>query len=152
MDLRLVWWPPHGWRGVTSFSLIFPFVAGLQGKVPSAILLPVGLHLCLSHGNYRIFWQVNFVMWAHGSLLKQFSWLNLVAISESFSWSQNKNKNKCFSCRAEEFRKIGCEVVAASTDSHFSHLAWINTPRKQGGLGSMKIPLLADKTCDIAKR
>jgi len=57
-----------------------------------------------------------------------------------------------FSDRAEEFRKIGCEVVAASTDSHFSHLAWINTPRKQGGLGSMKIPLLADKTCDIAKR
>ncbi|WP_411018735.1 redoxin domain-containing protein, partial [Salmonella sp. s24813] len=37
-----------------------------------------------------------------------------------------------FSDRAEEFRKIGCEVLAASTDSHFSHLAWINTPRKQG--------------------
>merc|ERR1712142_739005 len=57
-----------------------------------------------------------------------------------------------FSDRVEEFRKIGCEVVAASTDSHFSHLAWINTPRKQGGLGNMKIPLLADKTCDVAKR
>merc|ERR1712050_180138 len=57
-----------------------------------------------------------------------------------------------FSDRADEFRKIGCEVVAASTDSHFSHLAWINTPRKQGGLGNMKIPLLADKICDIAKR
>ena len=27
----------------------------------------------------------------------------------------------------------------------------INTPRKQGGLGSMKIPLLADKTCEMAK-
>ncbi|KAF5894825.1 peroxiredoxin-1-like, partial [Clarias magur] len=49
-----------------------------------------------------------------------------------------------FSDRAEEFRKIGCELLAASTDSHFSHLAWINTPRKQGGLGSMNIPLLAD--------
>ncbi|XP_064172401.1 peroxiredoxin-1-like [Anguilla rostrata] len=49
-----------------------------------------------------------------------------------------------FSDRAEEFRKIGCEVIAASVDSHFSHLAWINTPRKQGGLGPMKIPLLAD--------
>ncbi|KAM9454655.1 peroxiredoxin-2 [Clarias gariepinus] len=49
-----------------------------------------------------------------------------------------------FSDQAEEFRKIGCEILAASTDSHFSHLAWINTPRKQGGLGSMKIPLLAD--------
>lgn len=57
-----------------------------------------------------------------------------------------------FSDRVGEFRKIGCEVVAASTDSHFSHLAWVNTPRKLGGLGDMKIPLLADKTCDIAKR
>lgn len=33
----------------------------------------------------------------------------------------------------------------------FSHLAWINTPRKQGGLGEMNIPLLADKTKSIAK-
>lgn len=29
-----------------------------------------------------------------------------------------------FSERADEFRKLGCEVVACSTDSQFSHLAW----------------------------
>jgi alkyl hydroperoxide reductase subunit AhpC len=57
-----------------------------------------------------------------------------------------------FSDRAEEFRSINTEVVACSCDSQFSHLAWINTPRKQGGLGNMNIPLLADKTCDIARR
>lgn len=57
-----------------------------------------------------------------------------------------------FSDRVEEFRTIGCEVVAASTDSEFSHLVWINTPRKQGGLGKMNIPILADKTKDISKR
>ncbi|MCJ8748112.1 hypothetical protein PDJAM_G00161160 [Pangasius djambal] len=56
-----------------------------------------------------------------------------------------------FSDRVDEFRKIGCEVLAASTDSHFSHLAWINTPRKQGGLGSMNIPLLADLTQSISR-
>ncbi|MCD1184916.1 peroxiredoxin, partial [Leptospira sp. Pond_2020] len=56
-----------------------------------------------------------------------------------------------FSDRIDEFRKIGCEVVAASTDSHFSHLAWVNTPRKQGGLGEMSIPLLADKSGKIAR-
>uniref|UniRef100_A0A8C1GK51 Peroxiredoxin-2 n=3 Tax=Cyprinus carpio TaxID=7962 RepID=A0A8C1GK51_CYPCA len=56
-----------------------------------------------------------------------------------------------FSERAAEFRKIGCEVIAASTDSHFSHLAWINTPRKQGGLGSMNIPLVADLTQSISR-
>jgi len=27
----------------------------------------------------------------------------------------------------------------------------VNTPRKQGGLGEMKIPLLADKSCAIAR-
>jgi alkyl hydroperoxide reductase subunit AhpC len=29
-----------------------------------------------------------------------------------------------FSERAEEFRKIGCEVVGCSTDSVYSHLGW----------------------------
>ncbi|XP_052685370.1 peroxiredoxin-like isoform X1 [Crassostrea angulata] len=56
-----------------------------------------------------------------------------------------------FSDRVEEFRAINCEVVACSTDSVFSHLAWTNTPRKQGGLGNMKIPLLADKTMEISR-
>lgn len=56
-----------------------------------------------------------------------------------------------FSDRVAEFRKIGCEVIACSTDSHFSHLAWINTPRKQGGLGGLDIPLLADKSQKIAR-
>uniref|UniRef100_A0A8D2KUE7 Thioredoxin-dependent peroxide reductase, mitochondrial n=1 Tax=Varanus komodoensis TaxID=61221 RepID=A0A8D2KUE7_VARKO len=35
-----------------------------------------------------------------------------------------------FSDKAKEFRDVNCEVVAVSVDSHFSHLAWINTPRK----------------------
>uniref|UniRef100_A0A8C8I975 Peroxiredoxin-1 n=1 Tax=Oncorhynchus tshawytscha TaxID=74940 RepID=A0A8C8I975_ONCTS len=56
-----------------------------------------------------------------------------------------------FSERAEEFRKSDCEVLAASTDSHFIHLAWINTEKKQGGLGPMKIPLLADPTQAISR-
>jgi alkyl hydroperoxide reductase subunit AhpC len=55
-----------------------------------------------------------------------------------------------FSERAEEFRKIGCELLATSTDSHFSHLAWINTERKKGGLGAMNIPLIADTNHAIA--
>lgn len=44
----------------------------------------------------------------------------------------------------------GAEVVAVSTDSEFSHFAWVTTPRKQGGLGEMRIPLLADKSHRIA--
>uniref|UniRef100_UPI00398E9256 peroxiredoxin-1-like isoform X2 n=1 Tax=Pristiophorus japonicus TaxID=55135 RepID=UPI00398E9256 len=49
-----------------------------------------------------------------------------------------------FSDRVEDFTKVNCEIIAASTDSHFAHLAWINTPRKQGGLGPTKIPLVSD--------
>lgn len=49
-----------------------------------------------------------------------------------------------FSNKAEDFRKIGAEVIGVSVDSCFTHLAWINTPRKEGGLGGINIPLLSD--------
>jgi len=56
-----------------------------------------------------------------------------------------------FSDRVEEFRAINCEVVACSVDSHFSHLAWTELPRKKGGLGKMNIPLVADLNKQISK-
>ncbi len=56
-----------------------------------------------------------------------------------------------FSDAAAEFRKLGAEVVGCSIDSKFSHFNWIQTPRKQGGLGHMDIPLLADVTKQIAR-
>jgi len=56
-----------------------------------------------------------------------------------------------FSDAASQFKALNTEVIAASTDSHFSHLAWINIPRKKGGLGSLNIPLLSDFSKSIAK-
>ncbi|KAJ3312923.1 hypothetical protein HDV04_002580 [Boothiomyces sp. JEL0838] len=56
-----------------------------------------------------------------------------------------------FSEKAAEFRKINTEVVGVSIDSKFSHFNWINQPRKQGGLGEMHIPLLADVTKKISR-
>lgn len=47
--------------------------------------------------------------------------------------------------------QTGCEVVAISTDSPYAHLAWTLTPRKQGGLGNMNIPILSDKNHNISK-
>lgn len=44
-----------------------------------------------------------------------------------------------------------CEVVTVSTDSEFTHLAWSTTPRKQGGLGEMRIAMLSDKSHRISK-
>lgn len=55
-----------------------------------------------------------------------------------------------FSDRAEEFHKLNTDLIACSCDSHFSHLAWTQTPRNVGGLGDMKIPVLADFNKEIA--
>jgi len=56
-----------------------------------------------------------------------------------------------FNDRVKEFRQLGVEVVACSVDSHFTHLAWMNTPRTEGGLGRLEIPLLSDLTHTISK-
>ncbi|MBI5630770.1 MAG: peroxiredoxin [Elusimicrobia bacterium] len=55
-----------------------------------------------------------------------------------------------FSDRVEDFRKLNCEVLGCSVDSQFTHLAWVNTPRKEGGLGEIQYPLLADLSRQIA--
>src|ERR1700739_4932008 len=46
-----------------------------------------------------------------------------------------------FSDQAGEFTARGAEVIGVSVDSKFSHLAWINTPRKEGGLGAINYPV-----------
>ncbi|AWP14350.1 putative thioredoxin-dependent peroxide reductase mitochondrial isoform 2 [Scophthalmus maximus] len=56
-----------------------------------------------------------------------------------------------FSDKANEFHDINCEVVGVSVDSHFTHLAWINTPRKTGGLGHIHIPLLSDLNKQVSR-
>ncbi|KAL1138250.1 hypothetical protein AAG570_009939, partial [Ranatra chinensis] len=56
-----------------------------------------------------------------------------------------------FSDRIGEFKDVNTSVVGVSCDSHFSHLAWVNTPRKSGGLGDLKYPLLSDFNKTIAR-
>ena len=56
-----------------------------------------------------------------------------------------------FSDKSDEFAKNNCQVIAASTDSHFSHREWASKERKKGGLGTMKIPMLADQSHQIAR-
>nr|CAB82860.1 2-Cys-peroxiredoxin [Riccia fluitans] len=56
-----------------------------------------------------------------------------------------------FSDKHEEFEKLNTEVIGVSTDSVFSHLAWIQTDRKSGGLGDLKYPLVSDLTKKIAE-
>ena len=56
-----------------------------------------------------------------------------------------------FSDRAKDFEDLGVQLLGVSIDSHFSHLAWRNTPRNQGGIGEIAYPLVADLNKQIAK-
>jgi alkyl hydroperoxide reductase subunit AhpC len=56
-----------------------------------------------------------------------------------------------FSEAAEEFEKLGVVVLGCSIDSHFSHLAWRGMDRKQGGIGDIHYPLIADIQRTIAR-
>ena len=56
-----------------------------------------------------------------------------------------------FSDRAADFEKLGVQILGASIDSKFVHLAWRNTPRTQGGIGPVNYPLLADVNKEIAR-
>ncbi len=56
-----------------------------------------------------------------------------------------------FSDRLGEFKKLGAEVLGASVDSKFSHLAWTEKPREQGGIKSLAYPLLEDLGKELAE-
>ncbi|MBU7585293.1 MAG: peroxiredoxin [Nostoc sp. TH1S01] len=55
-----------------------------------------------------------------------------------------------FSDRYEEFKKLNTEVLGVSVDSEFSHLAWIQTDRKSGGVGDLNYPLVSDIKKEIS--
>jgi len=49
-----------------------------------------------------------------------------------------------------QFKERNCQVVGVSMDSHFTHLAWKNTPVNSGGIGNIQFPLVADLDKSIA--
>jgi len=56
-----------------------------------------------------------------------------------------------FDAAIEKFAERNAQVIGASVDSHYTHLAWKNTPRKQGGIGPIRYPLVADLDKNIAR-
>jgi peroxiredoxin (alkyl hydroperoxide reductase subunit C) len=50
-----------------------------------------------------------------------------------------------------KFQEKNAQVLGVSVDSHFTHLAWKNTPRDQGGIGQIDYPLVADLSKKIAE-
>ncbi len=55
-----------------------------------------------------------------------------------------------FDKRLHEFKDKNCEVIGVSVDSHFTHLAWKNTPVEKGGIGNIQYPLVADLSKKIS--
>ena len=51
----------------------------------------------------------------------------------------------------ERFRQKNAEVIGVSVDSQYTHLAWKNTARRDGGIGSINYPLVADLNKNIAR-
>jgi alkyl hydroperoxide reductase subunit AhpC len=56
-----------------------------------------------------------------------------------------------FSDRTADFKKLGVQILGVSVDSHFSHFAWTNTPREQGGIGKTAYPLVSDLSKQISQ-
>ena len=56
-----------------------------------------------------------------------------------------------FSEKMDEFKKLDTLVYGISTDSHFTHMAWMKTPRNEGGVGMLNYPLISDFSKKISK-
>jgi peroxiredoxin (alkyl hydroperoxide reductase subunit C) len=56
-----------------------------------------------------------------------------------------------FDKAVSQFAEKNTQVIGVSVDSHFTHLAWKNTPRDQGGIGQVKYPLVADLNKNVAR-
>jgi peroxiredoxin (alkyl hydroperoxide reductase subunit C) len=55
-----------------------------------------------------------------------------------------------FSDRYKEFESLNTEILGVSVDSEFSHLAWIQSDRKSGGVGDLNYPLVSDIKKEIS--
>lgn len=53
--------------------------------------------------------------------------------------------------RYDEFAELDADILGVSTDSVYSHLAWMNTPREQHGIGKINFPLASDITKEVSR-
>ena len=53
--------------------------------------------------------------------------------------------------RVAKFKERNVEVVGVSIDSQFTHFAWRTTPVKQGGIGPIRFPIVADLKHEITR-
>jgi peroxiredoxin (alkyl hydroperoxide reductase subunit C) len=58
---------------------------------------------------------------------------------------------RALSDRLKELADLDTEVLGCSTDSVFSHFAWLNTPVAQNGIQGVKYPLVSDFTKEVSR-
>jgi len=56
-----------------------------------------------------------------------------------------------FSDRYQDFSALNTEILGVSVDSKHCHLAWIQTPRNEGGIGDINYPLVSDLKREICQ-
>ncbi len=56
-----------------------------------------------------------------------------------------------FQDHLEEFKRKNTEVLAVSVDSKYTHLAWLNTPKKEGGIQGVEYPVISDLKKEISR-
>lgn len=56
-----------------------------------------------------------------------------------------------FQDKLRQFDARETQVVACSVDSCYSHLAWLNTPKADGGIQGIEYPIVSDLTKSIAR-
>ncbi len=56
-----------------------------------------------------------------------------------------------FQEKLEHFKKMNTEVIGVSVDSKFSHFAWVNTAKEEGGIKGVTYPLVSDINKTIAR-
>ena len=56
-----------------------------------------------------------------------------------------------FSDRYQDFSSLNTEILGVSVDSKHCHLAWIQTPRNEGGIGEINYPLVSDLKREICQ-
>ncbi|MBT3278244.1 MAG: peroxiredoxin [Phycisphaerales bacterium] len=56
-----------------------------------------------------------------------------------------------FSEKVAAFKERNAELIGVSVDSHFSHFAWLNTPKNKGGIEGVSFPLVSDLGKTISK-
>jgi peroxiredoxin 2/4 len=56
-----------------------------------------------------------------------------------------------FQDKVAEFESLNTQVIGVSVDSKFSHHAWLNTPKGQGGIEGVKYPIVSDLNKTITR-